>query len=351
MESLNQYLVAGRGLGDWVSAVGWGLGGILVGKLVALFSRRVLRRVAVRTKTRVDDILLSVIERPFVFFLAIIGLRIGVGHLEPEAAAALVIDRVWAAVIAFAVAWAVVRVLDAIVEAWVVPYVGKTEGTLDDQLLPILRKGVKLLIWSLAILVALRNAGYDVGAVLAGLGIGGVAVALAAQGTLTNLFGSLAIFVDRPFRLGDRIKVTGFDGTIVEIGLRTSRLLTLENRVVTIPNATFASSPIENVSTQPTVRVLETFDLLRGTRAADLERALAAVVAAAGRVEGLAEGSVACFSGFSEWGLRVTYMFFMKTDADYWGTLGAANLAALGALEETGVSLAQPPRVVLGPQK
>jgi MscS family membrane protein len=352
MDSLNDYLFVGRGLGDWLLAFAWVAGGFLVGKLVALFSRRVLRRVASRTMTKVDDLLLAVIERPLVIFLGFAGLRVGIGFLEPSEAVALFIGHAWATVLAFLAAWALVRVLDAIADAWVVPLVSKTEGTLDDQLLPILRKGGKTLIWGLATLVAIKHAGYDVGALLAGLGIGGIAVALAAQGTLTNLFGSLAIFVDRPFHLGDRIKVSGFDGNVIEIGLRTSRLRTLENRVVTIPNATFASSPIENVSSQPSVRVLETFDLLRSTPAADVERALAAIVAAAGRVEGLAEGSAASFSGFSDWGLRLTYVFYMRTDVDYWATLSAANLAALRALEEAGVSLAQPPRVTLeSPQK
>ena len=85
----------------------------------------------------------------------------------------------------------------------------------------------------------MTNAGYDVGALLAGVGIGGLALAMAAKDFVANIFGGITIFVDKPFTVGDRVKVNGIDGVVKEIGIRSTRIQTLENRLVTIPNHQF----------------------------------------------------------------------------------------------------------------
>jgi MscS family membrane protein len=105
---------------------------------------------------------------------------------------------------------------------------------------------------------AAKHVGYDLGAVVAGLGIGGLAFAFAAQDTIGNLFGGIAVFVDAPFRMGDRVKIAGFEGWVRDIGLRTSKLETLDGRRLTIPNSTFSKSVIENVSSEPATKVVQT---------------------------------------------------------------------------------------------
>jgi MscS family membrane protein len=97
-----------------------------------------------------------------------------------------------------------------------------------------------------------------VGALIAGLGIGGLALAMAARDTVSNVFGGFTIFTDRPFTLNDRIKVSGFDGTVDEIGIRSTRLRTLAGTLVTIPNSTFSESAVENVSAEPSRKVVMT---------------------------------------------------------------------------------------------
>jgi len=336
-------------VGKWVVAFCYALGGFFLGKIVAWISTNILRRISAKTKNHLDDILLAVIERPLVFALAIVGLRLGITALEPIETTLAWVNKVYYILLTISVAWAVAKIVDSVIEEYLVPFVEKTEGDLDDQLLPLLRTGSKTLIWVLACLVALNRSGYDVGALLAGLGIGGVAVALAAKDTLSNLFGSVAVLIDRPFRINERIKVSGFDGTVVEIGLRTSRLKTLDNRIVTIPNATFAATAIENVSSEPSTKIVETIDLTRASGSLGVEKAVAALRLSASGIEGLEPEVLAGFSGFSEAGLRITFVFFVKKGADYLGTLNAVNLAALRSLEAAGVELAAPAKVVLAP--
>ncbi len=168
----------------------------------------------------------------------------------------------------------VTRVLDAVYREYLVPIAEKSENDLDDQLMPILQKGTKLAVWSIGIIVALNNAGYDVGALIAGLGIGGLALAMVAKDTASNVFGGFTIFSDRPFKLHDRVKVAGFDGTVIDIGVRSTRLNTLEDRVVTIPNSTFADSAVENVSLEPSRKVVLNLGLVYDTTPEQMRRAM-----------------------------------------------------------------------------
>jgi len=228
------------------------------------------------------------------------------------------------------VAFALQKLLDGLIEESLVPYVQKTEGNLDDQLLPILRESISVVVWIIAVLFAIKEAGYDIGALLAGLGIGGV-----------------AIFVDKPFIINDRVKVAGYDGTIVEIGIRTSRLRTLDNRIVTIPNSAFTAGAIENVSSEPNSRVASVVELGMSIGSEGAARAVSVLREVADAQEGLDAGTVASLTGFGQSSYKFTYVVFIKKDADYFGTLNALNLELLRRLEEARLPLATPTRLIL----
>ncbi len=329
----------------WLVAIAYVAAGYIGGKLISIITTVVLKRLAARTKNRVDDIILAVSQRPLVFIIFVAGLWFGTDYLGLEGGITHWVDKVFYVLVTFAVAWIIVRLIDGIINEYLAPFVAQSESSLDDQLLPILRKAVKVLIWILATLVGLNNAGYDVGALLAGLGIGGVAVALAAKDTLSNLFGSVAVFVDRSFAVNDRIRVSGYDGTVTEIGLRTSRLRTLDNRVVTIPNAVFGTSPIENVSSEPSTKVSQVLELSMDSSPETLERALSTLLEAASAIEGLDTGTVAAFSGFGEASFRITFVVFVKKGADYFGSLTALNLEVLRRFRESKMEFARPIRL------
>ena len=126
---------------------------------------------------------------------------------------------------------------------------------LDDQFVPLLRKTLRVFVVIVASLFVAKNAfKADVGALIAGLGIGGLAFALAAKDTIANVFGSVMILIDKPFRLGDRIRATGQYGTVEEVGFRSTRLRTREGHLVTIPNALLAASDVENITERPYIR-------------------------------------------------------------------------------------------------
>jgi len=346
MTDLFSGTLMGVDLDHWLACGLYVVGALVVGKLIAVISSTFLRRVAAKTRNRLDDIVLAIVEKPLVFIIFMIGLGLGIGRLGLEDGAALWTSRVVGILTTLAVAWAIDKAFEAIIREYLAPAVAKSESKLDDQMLPLARNGAKILIWVLAFLIALKNSGYDVGALLAGLGIGGAAIALAAKDTLSNLFGSLAVFVDKPFALGDRVKVAGFDGNITEIGVRISRLTTLDNRVVTIPNSVFSSTAIENVSSEPSTKVVQSIELSPSIGAEGAARALELLRESAVAQDGLAEGTVAALSGFGQYSLKVTFVVFVKKGADYFGTLSALNLEVLRRFAGAGIELARPVALV-----
>lgn len=133
-------------------------------------------------------------------------------------------------------------------------YVRKTSNALDDQLAPFATKAMKVLVVILGILITLQNFGVNVVSLLAGLGIGGVALAFAAQDTVANVFGSIMIILDRPFHIGDWIKVADTEGIVEEIGFRSTRIRTFYKSLITIPNSVMAKEKIDNYSLRPSRR-------------------------------------------------------------------------------------------------
>jgi MscS family membrane protein len=167
-----------------------------------------------------------------------------------------------------------IKIVDMLVNLWHQRAKDAQDNMLDTQLFPIIRKTLKIFVFVVAVLVTTQNLGMNVTGLLASLSIGGLAVGLAAQDTLSNLFGAVAIFADRPFRVGDRIQFDTIDGTVEAIGLRSTRIRNLDGHLVTVPNRTIANASIANISKRPTIKTVLNFGLTYDTPSARIERAM-----------------------------------------------------------------------------
>ncbi len=141
----------------------------------------------------------------------------------------------------------------------------QTESKLDDQLVPLVRKALKILVVLTGFLFLLQNLDVNVASLVAGLGIGGVAVALAAKDTIANFFGSLMIFVDRPFQIGDWVKIGDVEGIVEVVGFRSTRVRTFYNSLVTVPNAHFTEAAIDNLGLREFRRIKTVLNLTYDT--------------------------------------------------------------------------------------
>jgi len=166
--------------------------------------------------------------------------------------------------------WASCRVIDILTEAFA-GMAARTTTKLDDLLVPMLRRAVKIFIVVLGIVWIADNLGMNVGALLAGLGIGGIAIALASKDTVENFFGAISILVDRPFQVGDWVRIGAIEGTISEVGFRSSRVRTFYDSIITFPNALLIRTPVDNLGRRRYRRIKTTLGIAYDTPAAKLE--------------------------------------------------------------------------------
>lgn len=338
--------IAHNHVNDWMRAAAFAGGGWLLGQVVYRAAGAVLRPMTKRTASQLDDRLVEQLRAPVVVLITVLGFFAGYHQLTFGARASLWAERVFHVAVALSVTWIIARTVMAIVDE-LLHERSKAHGH-SARPLPGVRAIVKTLIWGLGVVVALNNAGYDVGALLAGIGIGGLAMALAAQETVANVFGGITIYADRPFKIGDRVRVDGHDGFVKEIGIRSTRIQSLAGPIVVIPNKKFTESTVENVSDEPSRRVLLELGLVYETPPAKMERAMQVlteiVMAHQDIVE---ENHIVSFNTYKEYSLNILFIFFIRKGADIFEGHSRMNLAILKRFYEEGLSFAYPTAVEL----
>lgn len=329
-------------IGDWGITILIILGAVICGKLVYLFFGKVVKKITSKTKSKIDDIIVDMIEEPVILAITIAGLWFGLNRLTFPEDWYNWMGKIYHILLTVNVTWLFARLVDAIIQEYVLPLTEKTESDIDNQIIPVVKKGLKASIWILGIIVALNNAGYDVGALIAGLGIGGLALAMAAKDSVSNIFGGIMIFTDKPFKVGDRIKINGFDGAIEEIGLRTSRMRTLEGRLVTIPNSQFTGNMVENVSAEPTRKVILNIGLIYDTTSEQIQQGIDLLKQIAGNNTNIEDNYLVSFNAFNDFSLGILFIYYIKKESDILNTQTEINLAILSQFNANGLEMAFP---------
>ncbi|MCA9619119.1 MAG: mechanosensitive ion channel family protein [Myxococcales bacterium] len=219
--------------------------GILVRTILAAVVASRIKKLTAHLKTEWPKTIVDVVASPGATLLTAVVLRIGYPQLLLPVSWSQALAITVQVLITISILWAVYRGVDVLC-ARLAERADKTDSKLDDQLIPLLRKTLKVVVFIVGTLVVLQNLKFDVTTLFASVSIGGLAIGLAAKDTLANLFGSISIFVDSPFQIGDWINVGGKDGTVEEVGFRSTRIRTFYNSVLVMPNATLANANIDN---------------------------------------------------------------------------------------------------------
>jgi len=332
-------------LHDWLISLIIIAAAIVLNKTIVLLNKHLIQKLTSKTKNRLDDILFKMLQAPVLLGVILFAIWIAAKRLELGAQAERAIYLSFRVLTVINATWFVARLVNALLEEYLAPKAAdkNTLKYLDNHLMSILRRAILAIIWSLGIIMALNNVGVNVGTLIAGLSIGGLAFALAAQDTIKNIYGGFTIFTDRPFRIGDRIKVDGFDGFVEEIGIRSTRIRTLEKRVVTIPNFKLVEASVENISEEPLRRVLIKLGLTYGTTPDKMNEAMGILKDMPNRVENVAEKDImVAFTDFSNSSLDITFVYFVQKDADVMEVPSKVNFEILRAFNEAGLQFAFP---------
>jgi len=213
-----------------------------------------------RTQTTLDDEIIKAINGPLQWLVVVTGAYLAIGTVESLSGSFnLWLDRMLVLTVIFIAAYLLSNLVNGLLNWYRNDIAPKTESDFDDAFLPFIQKVAGAVILVLAILVALEQLKFiEITPLITGMGIIGIAVALAAKELLSNFFGSVAILGDRPYKVGDRVKIEGSDsGDVTEIGLRSTRIKTLDNRVIIVPNTKIASSRVMNYSVPDSQVVFE----------------------------------------------------------------------------------------------
>lgn len=342
----------GNTISQWLIAAGVILGAYIFTRMVYWFFKNIVKKLTSKSESKLDDILIDKIEEPVAFAITLFGIWYALRRvLNFSAEVYDGIDKGFYFLVILNIAWLVARLVDAIIEQYLVPMTKKSESDMDDQILPILRKGIRIVIWLVGIIVGLNNAGFDLGAVLASLGIGGLAFALAAQDTVSNLFGGFTIFTDKPFTVNDRVEVNGYDGVVEEIGIRSIRLRTLSGRLVTIPNSKVAHNAITNISSEPTRKVVLNLGLTYDMDHEKVQKGLDLLKEISERHSDLIEdNTVRSFNAFGDFALNIIFIYYIKKSSDIMDTQTVMNMDILKTFAENGLDFAFPTQTILHQQ-
>ena len=244
---------------EWTPALAWGAGLFVFLLFVAWggawFLRRVCRARLLKHGDASDSLRWEIFEAlvPLVRWgLSIAALAAATYFLDLPPVVGKWTGRLLQAALVLLVAFVSAAAVHLALNQWAKRARDPGEARNRATLAPLLARICQVCLVTLAVLLALQNSGYNVASLIAGLGLGGLAVALAAKETLANLFGSLAVLMDRTFQVGDTIRTGDTTGVVVRIGLRSTRVRTAEGHIVSIPNQIITNAPVTNMGQQPT---------------------------------------------------------------------------------------------------
>lgn len=319
------------------------IAGVIVGKIFYYLCKSKLRRMAAKSATKFDDYFIDILEEPLVLLIITGGVWIGSRFLTLNQGGTKFFDNIIQVLLALTVTWFLIRLVDMLINMYVQPLVEKSESKLDDQILPILRKSAKTVIGILAAIVVLSNLGYDILSILAGLGIGGLALALAAQDAVKNIIGGVSIFWDKPFQIDDYIEIAGKAGTVKEVGLRSTRLRSVGGTTYIIPNSKVADSMLENFSSRTARRIVLTVGLTYETSTEQMKQAIELIRESIKAVDGTREEDIMIrFVNFGDFSLDLEIVYWI-TDMTAWKMIiHQVNMGIKKSLDDAKIDMAFP---------
>ena len=343
--SVGQYfneLYFGIPLGNIVAALFSFFFFLLLRKLFATLIIKVLHPFTKRTQTYYDERILSALKGPLTFIFIIISIRLSTALLLLESD---FINHLISSLITFNVYWAVYELTIAL-RGLIYHFTAKLNPELSYEVGNFILTIIRAIVISIGIGSLLQIWGINVAGLVAGLGIGGLAFALAAKDTAANLFGSIALLFDKSIRIGEWIKIDNVEGVVEDIGMRTTKIRSFGKSLIMLPNQVIANSPIENFSRRGIRRIKMTIGLTYNTNSKQIESILEEIKTMLRSHKGIAqkETMLVNFKSFGDSSLDIFIYTFSNTSnwEKYMDTKEDINLQIMKIVENNNSSFAFP---------
>ncbi len=322
-------------------------GALLVGKIAYYIIKNFVKVLTAKTETVADDMLIEVTEHPAIFLIFIIGFYIAYKTLTLSESSEVTFFNIVMVMFIINLTWFFTRLLDGLIKFYLIPFSKKTETDMDDALIPITRKFGKIILIFISAIIILDKFGYNVTSLVAGLGIGGLAVALAAQETLSNVFGGITLLTDKPFSLNDRVRVASKEGFVKEIGVRSTKITTMDGSELVIPNANIAKDVIENVTREKERRVRFIIGVTYDTDVKKLEKAITIVKKIVNDEPGVTKNKCdVFFDEFASSSLNLVVIYWIKDLTNIFQVKNDINFKIKEAFEKEKIEFAYPTQTI-----
>ena len=338
--------IFGNPVENWLIAIGILVGSFVFVKILYWVFSNIFQKITSKTANSLDDTLLRTLQKPITFLVIVSAYFYSVKFLHFSLNTESILLNIAYLFIALGLTSIISRIIDAVISEVILPISEKSETSFDNHLIPVIQKAVRAIIWSLGLVIGLDNIGFDITAMIAGLGIGGLALALAAQDSVKNIFAGIMIFLDKPFKIKDRIKIDGHDGVVEEVGLRSTRIRTLEGRIVTIPNCTFTDNSVINVTSQPALKVKINLGLTYDTNEDDMQKAINILQDIVKNQDAITDDYAAGFNGFGDFSLNILFIYFVRPESHWLNTQTLVNKEVLRRFNEEGLEFAFPTQTI-----
>lgn len=293
----------------------------ILSKLVVKILEKIFMRFAKKTKTTVDDDIVNAIRNPVSLLIILVGLKLFFTELWSSYFFERYINFTLESMIIIVFIVTIIKVVNIIIEGWGLVLAKRTKSHLDDQLIKLLHQIVIVIAYIFAFLWVLSIWGIKVGPMLAGLGIGGLAIAFALQPTLSNIFGGITLILDKAIKPGDMVKLeSGDSGKIYDIGLRSTRIRTWNNEILIVPNSKLVDSKVTNFN-QPdqTIRLVIDFGVAYGSNIEKVQKIALDCLKKEKYI--LKEPAPFCwFMDMGESALKFTLKFYVDDLSNKWST-------------------------------
>ncbi len=316
--------------------LGLSIGGIALANVLLKISMSLARK----TKTELDDKIIGAIKAPLNVGIIIIATYVAVYLVKIPPKYTNLIDKVLFVFTVILIALAATRVMGVIL-VWIREKSENKEFV--NKVIPLVEKGIKIFVWLAAVMIVFKRFNYDISSLVVSLGVGSLALGLAAQDTLANMFAGFTILLDQPFKIGDRIKLeTGEFGDVIEIGLRSTKIRTVENNVLIIPNSTLVKSKVLNYY-MPESRVVVRIPI-GVAYGSDIDKVRQALVESALAVEEVLRDPEprAFFTEYADFSLNFLLVYWVRDPKQAFASKDKVNQIIWNKFKEYGIEIPFP---------
>jgi len=323
------------------------IGSVIAAKLVFFILERYVTKITKKTRSTVDDEILQSIKKPIYSFVILLGAYFALISITVVKSHSALIYKAFTVIAVLIFVFTLTKIIGVFMKWYANTIAVKTKTDLDERILPIIQKILNIFIYFIAFIIILDQFGVEITPLIASLGIGGLAVALALQNILTDIFASFSIYFDKPFEIGDFIIVGNDLGVVKKIGIKTTRLESLWGQEIVISNTELTSTRINNYKKMEKRRIHFTFGVVYGTSTKKLKKILGIVKDIFNEIE-LADIDRVHFKEFGDFSLNFEVAYYISTGDynKYMDVQQEINFALKEQFEKEGIEFAYPTQTI-----